>query len=193
MASLTWIDPIERAEHAEDAALGAGRHHAWRRRLRVEAPVARAVFGPEDAGLAVKTEDRTPHVRLAEQHASIIDQVTGREIVCAVHDQVVVGEDLHDVVHAELLFVHHNVHIRVDLVDTVPGRLSLRPAYVGLAVDDLPLQVRLVHYVEIDNTRGCPRQRPPGTAELASPGRPPLRIAPLRSSAASARSCRLQG
>ena len=59
-----------RAQHAEHAALGAGRDHAGRRRLRVEAAVARAVLGPEHAGLAVEAVDRAPHVRLAEQHAA---------------------------------------------------------------------------------------------------------------------------
>src|ERR1022692_886073 len=82
---LIDLDGSDRgAEHAEDAALGTGRHHARRRGLRVEAAVARAVLGPENAGLAVEAVDRSPDVGLAEQHAGVVDQVPGGKVVGAV-------------------------------------------------------------------------------------------------------------
>ena len=45
--------------------------------------------------------------------------------------------------------MHDHVHVRVDLHDAVPGGLGLGPADVGLAVDDLALQVGLVDHVEV--------------------------------------------
>src|SRR6201996_7355556 len=75
-----------RAEHAEDAALGAGRDHAGRRGLRVEAAVAGAVVRPKDARLAVEPVDRAPDVRLVQQHGGVVHQVAGREVVRAVDD-----------------------------------------------------------------------------------------------------------
>jgi hypothetical protein len=132
-----------------------------------------AVFGPEHAGLAVEAVDRAPHVRLAEQHAGVVDHVPGGEVVSAVHDQVVLGEDLHDVVCVQVHVVHDHVDQRVELTDAVPGRLGLLTADVVLAVDDLALQVRLVHHVEVDDAErahpggGQVEQR--GRAETAGP------------------------
>ena len=42
--------------------------------------------------------------------------------------------------------------IRIEVVQTVFGRLQLRAADVGRAVQDLPLQVAEIHDVEIDET-----------------------------------------
>src|SRR5216684_3067300 len=145
--------PDRGAEHAEDSALGARGHHARRRRFRVQAAVARAVLGPEDAGLSVEPVDRSPDVGLAEQHARVVDQVAGGEVVGAVHDQVVGLEHLHRVVGVQPLFVHDHVHQRVEFLDAVPGGLCLRAPHIGLAVDDLPLQVGLVHDIEVDDTQ----------------------------------------
>jgi len=144
-----------RAEHAEHAALGARRHHAGRRRLRVQAAVARAVLGPEHRGLAVEPVDRTPDVRLAEQHARVVHEVPRGEVVGAVHDEVVLAEQVQDVGRVEAQLVQVHLHERVDLVHGVGGRLRLRAADVALPVDDLALQVRLVHDVELDDAQGA--------------------------------------
>jgi hypothetical protein len=48
--------------------------------------------------------------------------------------------------------VQHDVHVGVDLADAVASRLSLRPADIGLAMDDLALQVGLVDHVEVDDS-----------------------------------------
>ena len=112
---------MRRAQHAEDAALGAGGDHARRRGLRVEAAVAGAVLGPEDGGLAVEAVDRAPDVRLVQQHARVVDQVAGGEVVGAVDDQVVWLEDLHHVRRVEPLLVQDHVDVRVDVQDRVLG------------------------------------------------------------------------
>lgn len=145
--------PDGRAEHAQHAALGAARDHARRRGLRVEAAVARAVLGPEDRGLAVEAVDRAPHVRLVQQHAGVVDQVTGGEVVRAVDDEVVLAEDLHHVLGFEPLFVKDHVDVRVDAQHAVAGGFGLGPADVRLAVDDLALQVRLVDLVELHDAQ----------------------------------------
>ena len=87
-----------RAQHAEHATLGARRHHAGRRRLGVEVAVVGSVVVPEHADLAVEAVDRAPHVRLVQQHGRVVDQVAGGEVVGAVDDQVVAGEDVEHVV-----------------------------------------------------------------------------------------------
>ena len=100
-----------RAQDAEHAALGAGRHHARRRRLGVEVAVvqAPAVGGvlPEHRHLALEPVDRAPHVRLARQHRGVVDQVAGREVVGAVEDQVVLREQVDRVVGLQPDLVQH--------------------------------------------------------------------------------------
>ena len=141
------------AQHAQHAALGARRHHARRRRLGVEAAVAGGVDAlrgrPEDRRLAVEAVDRAPDVGLVQEVRRVVDHVARREVVGAVDDQVVVGEDLEHVVVVETLVVHDHVDQRVGLLDGVARRLGLGPADVALPVDDLALEVRLVDLVEL--------------------------------------------
>src|SRR5262249_6177631 len=138
-----------RAQYAQHAALGAGRHHAGWRRFWVQAAVARALLGPEHARLPVEAGDRTPGVGLPQEDGRVVDHVPGREVVGAVDDQIVLGEDLQHVVVAQRLAVDDHVHVRINFAYRVARRLRLRPADVGLAVDDLALQVGLVDGVEL--------------------------------------------
>src|SRR6185437_10632957 len=95
----------------------------------------------------------------------VVDQVPRREVVGAVDDQVIRGEDLHHVGGVQPLGVQDDVHVRVDLDDRVTRGFRLGLAHVGDAVDDLPLQVRLIDRVEVhdaerpDAGRGEVQQR----------------------------------
>ena len=129
-------------QHAEHAALGAARDQPRRRRLGIEAAVARAVLGAEHRRLALEAEDRAVGVRDAEQHAGVVHQVARREVVGAVEDDVVALEDLERVLRRERLAVGQDVDLRVDRVDLGLRRFQLRAADVGRRVDDLALQVR---------------------------------------------------
>ena len=60
-----------------------------------------------------------------------------------------------------------HVDQRVDLLDGVAGALRLGPADVGLAVDDLALQVGLVDHVELDDADGAH----PGGGQVQQRGR----------------------
>jgi hypothetical protein len=91
---LGRLDRADRgAQDAEHAALGAARDHAGRRRLGVEAPVARRLAAgrrrPEHRRLPVEAVDRAPDVGLAEEERGVVDHVAGREVVGAVDDEVV--------------------------------------------------------------------------------------------------------
>src|SRR5258706_10272118 len=79
-------------ENAEDAAFRAGRHKPRRRRFRIEAPVARTSGYSENGGLPFKPENRAIHVWLSRQYARVVDEITRREIVRAIHDDVEVLE-----------------------------------------------------------------------------------------------------
>ena len=148
-----------RAQNAEHATLGAGRDHSRWRRLRVQVAIVQAepVGGvlPEHRHLTLEPVDRPPDVRLAREHRGVVDQVARCEVVRAVQDQVVLGEQVDRVVCLEPELVQSHLDQRVDLQDRVACALRLRPPDVGLAVDDLPLQVGLVHDVEFDDADGA--------------------------------------
>ncbi len=107
------------------------------------------------------------------QHGGIIHQVARREVVGAIEDQVVLREKVHRIVGLQAQLVQHHVHQRVDLEHRVAGALCLGPADIGLTVDDLPLQVRFVDHVELDDPDGadagrgqvqqCRRSQPAGS------------------------------
>jgi len=79
-------------QHAEHAAFSARRNQAWRRRLRIQAAVAGAIRHTENGGLPFEPEDLTVDVRLTEQDACIIHEVTSGEIIGTVDDNVKVLE-----------------------------------------------------------------------------------------------------
>ena len=95
---LDRLGRLDRADdagqHAEHAAFGAARHQSGRRRLGIQAAVARAVLGREHRCLALEPEDAAVDVRLAEQHARVVHEIARREVVGAVEDDVVRLEQL---------------------------------------------------------------------------------------------------
>ncbi len=84
-------DADDAGQHTKHAAFGAARNHARRRGFRIQATVARPLkMRGKDGGLALKTEDGTVDIRLLQEHADIVGEVAGREIVRAIDDDVVV-------------------------------------------------------------------------------------------------------
>ncbi len=148
-------DADEAGKDAEHAAFGAAGDEARRRRLGVEAAVAGAFLGGEDAGLAFEAEDAAVGVGLAGEHAGVVDQVAGLEVVGAVGDDVVVLEDLERVGAGEHGVVLDHVHVLVQALEHDLGGVHLELADGGLRVDDLALQVRLVDDVEVHEADGA--------------------------------------
>src|SRR5215204_5095210 len=136
-------------QHPQHTTFGAGGYEAGRRRLRIEAAVARAALRPEDARLPLEAEDRAVDVGLARQHARVVDEIARRKIVRPVHDHVVFAEQSERVLARQARLVRLDLHVRVDVVEAVARRLDLRPPDVLCAVDDLALEVRGVHHVEV--------------------------------------------
>ncbi len=88
-------------QHAEHATFSTRRHKSGRRRLRIQAAVARALLGPEHARLPFKPEDRAVNIWLAAQHTRIVDEITCGKVVSAIDDDVVVAKEPHRVVTRE--------------------------------------------------------------------------------------------
>ena len=168
IASFVCSVPTMPGQHAEHAALGARRRQLDGRRLREEAAVARAVVRLEDGHLALEAVDRAVDDRDAAPDRRVVDEVAGREVVGAVDDQVpAVVEDPVDVLGGEALAVGDDVDVRVERLDRALRRVDLRRAERVERVRDLPLQVRLVDDVGVDD----PERADAGRGEVERRGR----------------------
>ena len=141
-------------QHAHHAALGAGGHHARRRRLGKQIAVVGACgIQVEHGGLAFEAEDRAVDVGLAQQHTGVVDQVAGRKVVRAVADNVVGTHDVESVLARERRFVEIHLAVGIDLEDARLGRFDLGLADPAGAMDHLPLQIAVIDDVEVDNAK----------------------------------------
>src|SRR6185295_7837329 len=160
---LDHLVRLERADdsgqHAEHTALRARGDETGGRRLGEEAAVAGSARAPEDRDLAFEAEDRAVDVRLAEQDAGVVDQIAGGEVVRAVDHQVVIAEEVERIARIEPQVVGDDLNVAVDAAQAVRSGLGLRPADVSLAEQDLALEVRLVHAVEIDEPEPADSRR----------------------------------
>src|SRR6185312_10622161 len=104
------------------AAFSATGNHAGRGRFGIETTIARpAKMGRENAGLAFETENGTVDIRLLEQDAGVVGQVTGREIIGAVDDDIILGDDLHRIFAAETCVMDDNFTGWIDAEDGFLG------------------------------------------------------------------------
>ena len=149
-----------------------------RRRLRIQAAVARTVLRREHRRLSLEAEDAAVDVRLPEQHARVVDEIARREIVGAVDDDVVRLEELR--ARSPTTAPSRSVSTStfgIDRREPILRRRELRPADVGRAVQDLPLQVAEVDDVEVDDADACRRRPRRDTCATGEPSPP----APMQS------------
>src|SRR5436189_571711 len=151
---LDRLGRLDRADHTrkdpEHATLGAARDGARWRRGREQASVTGGLLPRhEDRGLALELVDRAVDERLAHELRRIVDEVTDREVVRAVDDDVVALEDLEHVRREKQRLVADHPDRGVDRSEVLDCRIDLRAADVGGGVEDLALQVGLVDPVEV--------------------------------------------
>src|SRR5690242_20604015 len=145
--------PDDPGQNAKHSAFCARRHKPRRRRFGIEAAVARAIGHAENGGLPFETENRTVDVRLAEQNASVVDQVASREIVRAIHDDVVVLEELKRVRAGQLRFDGFDLNVRIEIRKARARSLAFGLAHVAGAKSDLALKIGEIHNVEVNQAQ----------------------------------------
>ena len=106
--------------------------------------------GHEDRGLAVEEQNAAVHQRFAREVARVVHQVSGREVVGAVHHHVVLRDDFHRVVGSDRRIVNDHVYVRVVGAQSFLRRLRLRLPHVLCLVQHLALKVRQVDEVAVD-------------------------------------------
>ena len=99
--------------------------------------------------------------RLPEPDAGVVEDVSRRKVVRRPGDDVVGGEDLARVREAPARAACvTTLTFGFRSLEPLRGRFQLRPAEVLRPVEDLPLEVRLLHDVEVDEAeRPDPRRR----------------------------------
>src|ERR1017187_8823256 len=145
------LDAADNAgQHAEHPAFRAAWHHAGRRRFGIKTAVTRpAEMRRKHAGLALETENRAVNIGFLEQHARVVREIARREIVRAVHDDVVGPDEVEGVFGRDAGVVDDDLAIRIDARDGFLGGLRLGPAHVGVRVQNLALEIGIIHGVEI--------------------------------------------
>ena len=101
----------------------------------------------------------------------IVDQVTGRKVVGAVDDQVVVSEQFEHVRCLKWVLEGDHLHVGVDARDRLASGVDLRSADAIDAVKDLSLQVREIDHVMIDDRQVARRPRRRGRGPPETRGR----------------------
>ena len=161
---------LERTDHTgqdpEHAALGAARYAPRLRRLGVQAAVARAVTGPEQAHLTLEPVDAAVHVRLAQEHARVADQVACGEVVRPVDHDVVRFEHVERVRRGEAQLVRDDLHMWVEVDEPSACARGLRQVEIARPVEHLALQVRHVDSIVVDE----PDPSDPGGCEVQGHG-----------------------
>ena len=82
-------------EHAQDTSLGSGRNRALGRGLREEAAIAGTTeVGSEDGDLSFELENRSVDKGLFEKEGGVVGGEAGGEVVRAIEEGVVGGEEV---------------------------------------------------------------------------------------------------
>ena len=91
----------------------------------------------------------------AQLHRSVVEQVTAREVVRSVHDDVPTRQDLEHVVGPEPGVVGDHVDVGIQRRERLLGGVHLAVAHPIDVVENLALQVGLVHHVHVDDAEGA--------------------------------------
>ena len=91
------------------------------------------------------------HQRLVAQICGVVDKIASREVVCAVDDDVVLGNDVECVVGCDWFLMDPHVDIGIVRLECLVCGFRLGPANVVVLVQNLALEVGHIHRVKIDD------------------------------------------
>ena len=124
-----------------------------RRRFRVETPIAGVAFMRFDRGqLPFKTKDASRNQGFLRKEAGVIHQEPGAEVVRAVQHQVVVRQQRHDVLGTDVFLIRLHADVGIQRLQKPAPGFDLVNSHVGRGVEDLPLQVRKIDHVAVNQS-----------------------------------------
>src|SRR5208283_421975 len=126
-----------------------------RRRLRIQAAIARPILVSKHRGLAFEAKNGAIHVRLLQQYAGVVHQVACRKIVSAVDNDVVILQDVQCILAREAGVKLVDPQVRIDIEHAIGGGVQFLAANVLGAMNDMPLEIRSVHDIKIDKANSA--------------------------------------
>ena len=132
-------------------------------------------MGLDRRELAFEAEHAGRNECLLCEEAGVVYEKPRRKVVRSVQHDVELGQERKNIVGVDVLMVRLDRDLRVDRRQSLAARLHFRHADCGRGVQDLPLQVREIDDIAIDQTDGADsggseiesgrRAEPPGTDE----------------------------
>lgn len=143
---------LDGTHHSGDGAqhtrLRTGRHCAgWRRFLEHTAVAGSARQVRE--GLTLEAQDAAVRKGFALHHAGVVDKVFRREVVGALHHEVIFPDELEGIGGVEKFLIGVHAHVGVDGLHFRCGALDFGSSEICGEMYDLTLEVAQVHYVSI--------------------------------------------
>lgn len=144
---------LERADQpgqdTEDPRFGAVGHRARRRRFGEEATVTRTSgVRREHTGLPFEAQDRAVDVGFLQEHAGVVHQIAGDEVIRAVDHPVIATDEFEGVPAVEAGGVNLHVDVGIQRFQRGFGGPGLGFSHAVGAVEDLAMQVGDVECVK---------------------------------------------
>jgi len=105
----------------------------------------------EYGDLPLEAKNRAIDIRLARQNGQIVAEIAGLEIVGPINDEIVILADFFGIGGSKPLLEGSDLDFWVDLLKPFARALDLLSANILGAMEELPLQVRKVDMIEVDN------------------------------------------
>ena len=161
-------DPCGRAQYAQ---LGASVAIVRIKRIADEAAITWLVVFPsaEQSNLDLELRGRGRNQRTLKVYASLVDEQSGGEIIGAVDDEVVVLQQTCCIAAIDPDRLLADLDKRVERAGEFGCSLRFRLAALVVTIDQLPLQVRALDLIVVDDRQpadaGCGKCRGYGTAD----------------------------
>ena len=113
--------------------------------------VTGAAARPENPRIPQQRLDAAVHPGFADQIAAAVDRQPRLAVIQAAYDHVHAPEDAQAQVVVDVAVKGLHVHVRIEGLHRLGGRLRLAPAAVGLPEQDATAEIARLHGVEVRN------------------------------------------
>src|SRR3989441_11813931 len=154
-----WDRPHQGRGRVEDARGLARRETSRWRRLRVETTETRGGGSANRERHPVRRDGPAVHERDVRLDRRLVEQEPSLEIVRSVDDDVGVAQEVPDRRRVDILRERLDLDLRVHGTEALRGGVRLRPVHIRFRVQRLPLEIRELDDVSIDEPE-VPDTRP---------------------------------
>lgn len=142
-------------QHAENPGFRATRNFSGWRRLGIKTAIAGTFFGPKNACLPFEAKNGAVDVWFFEKHTGVVHQIARCEIVCSVYDDIVIFKNPQCVFAFEGDVMRFDLDVWIYPVQFFFGAQGFLFADVACEMQDLPVKIRFIHHVEIQDSESA--------------------------------------